>query len=530
MATIEPNEEFQWEDQNDGENGWNYEDEDGDEFAEDGDDFVEVTVDDSDETEKPYEGEDSDVDSYEEAYDDDSLERELVQGENLTADRLDEIEDTKDADSRFASLLSLSKDKYTITPAVVNIRDIVIPSPVKDSRKETYLGITKSVEELGILSPIHVMVLEGYADHLEEGGLPEDYDGPKYVLIDGLRRIFAAQKNGITRVSAMVWDFQDKDTGAESLNLISLMLNKHQRKSWSEIWYLYQVVEESTTVSPGMMEYLLGLDPGDATKLKEVMTRADDFPEPKDDLLSKKKTLEQAYKALMKAMKEQDSLLREDIQGVREVEQSEGVIDEGAGSHATLSDEEVKDILDMGERFEGDLSEDEFNTMVGNDIEAERFDVDGDRHLDPALRAAVLQRDGYSCVISGTGVKSGLPTEVALAILNVHHLVPVADGGTNEMNNLVTVSLDVHTLIHVIQRRGGRLGMRKEDFDELDDDKKEYIKKVMKFARIAVEADRRCGKTREQIREDTADAVKFKMPGVVQQENMEALARAKAAE
>lgn len=516
---MDPVEEYQWDDPDELEEG---------NWSSDEDDIVEEFVEDPEDAgQEAYENEVLDEDSYVE---DDSLERELAQGENLTADRLDEIEDTKDADSRLASLLSLSKDKYTITPAVVNIRDLVIPSPVKDSRKETYLGITRSVEELGVLTPIHVMVLEGYADHLAEGGTPEEYDGPKYALIDGLRRIFAAQKNNIQRVNAMVWEFQDKDAGSDALNLISLLLNKHQRRSWAEVWYLYQVVEESATVSPGMVEYLLGLEPGDATKLKEIMTRADDFPEPKDDLLSKKKTLEQAYKALMKAMKEQDSLLREDVQGVKEVEQSEGVIDEGAGSRATLSDEEVKDILDMGEKFEGDLSEDEFNTMVGNDIEAERFDVDGDRHLDPALRAAVLQRDGYSCVISGIGVKSGLPTEVALAILNVHHLVPVADGGTNEMSNLVTVSMDVHTLIHVIQRRGGRLGMKREDYDELDDDKKDYIKKVMKFARIAVEADRRCGKTREQVKEDTADAVRFKMPGAVQQQNIEALAAAKASE
>lgn len=496
-----------WEDPVE-EDGWDYDEPEDEEVIESSD---------------PEEVEDFD-------YDDDSLERDLVQGENLTSDRLDEIEDTKDADERLASLLSLSKDKYSITPAVINIRDMVIPTPVKDSRRETYLGITRSVEELGVLTPIHVMVTEGYSDHLEEGGSPEDYDGSKYILIDGLRRVFAAQKNGLQRINAMVWDFQDKDAGAEALNLISLILNKHQRKSWSEIWYMYQVIEESSTITPGMLEYLLGLDPGDATKLKEVMTRADEFPEPRDDLLAKKKNLQQAYNALMKAMREQDALLREDIRGVGEVEQSEGVIDTGADGSKTLSDEEVKNILDMSDNFDGDLTDDEFNAMVGNDVEAERFDVDGDRHLDPALRAAVLQRDGYSCVISGIGVKSGLPTEVALSVLNVHHLVPVADGGTNEMSNLVTVSLDVHTLIHVIQRRGGRLGMKREEFDTLEDSQKDYIKKVMKFARIAVEADRRCGKTREQVRDDTADSIRFKMPGVVQQQNMDALAKAKAAE
>ena len=385
----------------------------------------------------------------------------------------------------------------------------------------------RSVEELGVLVPIQVMISEGYAEYVEETGSEEGYDGPKYVLLDGLRRIFASKKNGLDRINAVIYDFEDKDKGSDMVNILSSILNKVQKKSWSEIWYMYQVLESQSALSPGNIEYLLQLEPGDAMKLKEVMTRKDEFPEPAEDLLSKKKTLQQAYNMLNKLMKEQDQLAKEDISGVSDMEEAEGVIN-GEGSDDKLSDEEVKEILDMESSFDGDLSEEDFDELMGNNLPDDRQTV-GERHpLDPALRAAVLQRDGYCCQITGRG--KGLPAPIALGILNVHHKIPVHCGGTDSMDNLITICLDAHTLIHIIERNMGKLGMSKEQFDELDEEEKKFITGVMKIARIAVEANKRMGRSREQIRKDTADSIRFKMPGAVQKENMEAVAKAKVEE
>ena len=152
----------------------------------------------------------------------------------------------------------------------------------------------------------------------------------------------------------------------------------------------------------------------------------------------------------------------------------------------------------MGDNFNGDLSDEDFDELMGNNLPDDR-QTSGDRHpLDPALRAAVLQRDGYCCQISGRG--KGLPAPIALSILNVHHKVPVDAGGTDTMENLITVSLDAHTLIHIIERNNGKLGMSKEQYDALPEEEKEFIKGVMKIARIAVEANRRMGKSRDQLR------------------------------
>lgn len=432
----------------------------------------------------------------------------------------------EDSDEALVSEIQIDKGSFVITMATVSVSDIVIPTPIKDSRKETYLGLSRSVEELGVLVPIQIMVLEGYAEYVEENGSEEGYDGPKYLLLDGLRRIFALKKNGLDRVNAVIYDFKDKDKGSDMVNILSLILNKVQKKSWSEVWYLYQVLESQSALSPGNIEYLLQLEPGDAMKLKEIMTRKNEFPEPAEDLLSKKKTLQQAYNQLNKLMKEQNLLAKEDVSGVSEMEETEGVVQEGTDDK--LSDDEVKEILDMESSFDGDLSEDDFDELMGNNLPDDRQTV-GERHpLDPALRAAVLQRDGYCCQITGRG--KGLPAPIALGILNIHHKIPVHCGGRDSMDNLITICLDAHTLIHIIERNMGKLGMSKEQFDALGEEEKKFITGVMKIARIAVEANKRMGRSREQIRKDTSGSIRFKMPGLVQKENMEAIAKAKVDE
>lgn len=434
----------------------------------------------------------------------------------------EEYEQTFDSEEKVSNYIKIDKDSFTLDTGVVDFDDLLVPDPMKQGRKETYLGLSTSIAELGIVDPIHVMVSEGYSSFVEQHP-DEEYDGFKYIIMDGFRRVWGGLKNGLTRCNAVIWNFKDKDKGSEILTTLSMILNKCQKHSWTEIWYLYQILEEQSNLTPGTMEYLLQLEPGDAMKLKEIMTRAEDFPDPKEDLISNKKTLQQCFNALQKELKEQDQLAKEDNQGIADLEQSEGIIEKDDGNRA-LSDDEVNELLEMGDSFSGDLSDEDFDELMGNNLPDDR-QVSGDRHpLDPALRAAVLQRDGYCCQISGRG--KGLPAPIALSILNVHHKVPVHAGGTDTMENLITVSLDAHTLIHIIERNNGKLGMSKEQYDALPEDEKEFIKGVMKIARIAVEANRRMGKSREQLKKEV-EVPRFQMPGAVQKENMKAIEQSK---
>lgn len=434
---------------------------------------------------------------------------------------LEEYENTFSNEEKISHAMKLTSENFKIDVGVVEFNSLLIPDPIKNARKETHQGLSTSVAEIGIVSPIHVMVTEGYADWVSEnpGVDVAEYEGPKYILVDGFRRIWAGYKCGLSRCNAVIWDFEDKEKGSDLLVILARILNKCQEQSWNEVWGLYNILMAQSPLTENTLDYLLHLDSGDSSKLKSIMENADRFPEPKEDLLSKKKTLQQAFNMLEKMRKEVDKLAEEDNTGISEMEQADGVV-ERAGDQV-LSDEEVKEVLEMADNFDGELSEEDFDELMGNNLPDEGQKV-GERHpLDPALKAAVLARDEYCCQVTGRG--KGLPAPIALAILNVHHKIPVHAGGKDTMNNLITVCLDVHTLVHIIERNGGKLGMSKEQFDALPEDEKEFITGTMKIARIAVEANKKLGRTKEQIKKDTSDAIKFKMPGVVQRENMEAV-------
>lgn len=57
----------------------------------------------------------------------------------------------------------------------------------------------------------------------------------------------------------------------------------------------------------------------------------------------------------------------------------------------------------------------------------------------PRVRAAVLKRDGYRCVMCGRGYHEGIE-------LVVDHIVPKDKGGTNEMSNAQTLCME-HNLL-----------------------------------------------------------------------------------
>jgi len=442
------------------------------------------------------------------------MNEDLLENEDL----LDEYEGSFSSEEKISHAMKLSKESFSIDIGVVDFDDLLIPEPMKTGRKETYLGLSTSIGELGIVSPIHVMITEGYANWKNSGGSEEEFDGFRYVLLHGFRRVWGGYKNGLERCMAVIWDFKDKDKGNDISMVLSNLLHKSQKHSWMEVWEMYQLLTAQASVSESSIEYLLQIDIGDAPKLKSIMERADEFPEPKQDLLDNKKTLQQAYNMLQKQMKEVDQLAKDDVTGISDMEQAEGVVE--GSEDILLSDDEIKDILEMGSGGD-ELSEEDFDEFMGNNLPDDGQKV-GERHpLDPALKAAVLARDGYCCQVTGRG--KGLPTPIALAILNVHHKIPVHAGGKDTMDNLITVCLDVHTLIHIIERNGGKVGMSKETYDALPQEEKDFITGTMKIARIAVEANRKLGRTKEQIKKDTADAVKFKMPGVVQKENMEAV-------
>lgn len=60
-----------------------------------------------------------------------------------------------------------------------------------------------------------------------------------------------------------------------------------------------------------------------------------------------------------------------------------------------------------------------------------------ERDISPALRAKILARDGYTCQVCGAGAGEPHPLNPKRKVrLQIDHIVPVSEGGSNEEDNL----------------------------------------------------------------------------------------------
>lgn len=411
-----------------------------------------------------------------------------------------EYDATFDGDEKASNLLKLKSDAFTIDYKVISIKQIGFTDPIKKGRQRTLQGLSKTVQDLGVLVPIHVMTVP-------EESEDDDY---KYVLLDGIRRIYAAAKNGEEEIRAMVWDFKDKDQGTDLALYLSLILNRSQRRSWAEIWHLFQILELQSAITPGTLEYLLQLESGDAMKLKDVMLC--EYDEVKQALLNEEKNLDACYKMLAKLRKEEDQLAKDDATGVADsVEGAEDLASKDSKGLPQLSDQDVLELLDMVDDLDSDdISEDDFNSLVSPDDSFIDQQKVGDRHpLDPALRQATLARDKFYCQCCGMHLIGA-----RLGLIAVHHVLPVHTGGKDVLENLITLCLNCHLSLHVMERNGGSILMSKEDYDALPEEEQKSLKKALKLARIAIEADKRKGLSKEAVAEATKDAIRHPMPGI----------------
>lgn len=424
-------------------------------------------------------------------------ESDVVEGSGLES----EYDAAFDGDEKASNLLKLKSDAFDIAIKVISIKQIGFTDPIKKGRQNTVSGLTRTVQDLGVLTPVHVMTVP-------EESEDDDY---KYVLLDGLRRIYAAAKNGEEEIRAVVWDFKDKDQGTDLALYLSLILNRTQERTWAEIWHLFQILEMQSAITPGTLEYLLQLESGDAMKLKDVMLC--EYDEVKQALLNGEKNLEACYKMLAKLRKEEDQLAKDDATGVADsVEGAEELISNGAKGLPQLSDQDVLELLDMADDLDSDdVDEDDFNSLVSPDDSFVDQQKVGERHpLDPALRQATLARDKFYCQCCGMHLIGA-----RLGLIAVHHILPVHVGGKDTLENLITLCVNCHLSLHVMERNGGSILMDKADYDALPEVEQKSLKKALKLARIAIEADKRKGLSKDAIAEATKDAIRHPMPGIM---------------
>ncbi|WP_141560147.1 HNH endonuclease, partial [Bacillus toyonensis] len=411
-----------------------------------------------------------------------------------------------------ASTLSefgIEKENYTLTfNNEVPISKIVISEPIKKGRSATIVGLTKTVGELGVVTPIHVLRLETAGD--------EDSDLPEYQLIDGLRRMYSSIKNDLKTIPTMIWDFKDKAKGRQAALILGLTLNRTQKRRWSEIWELYNILEMQSQIKPATFESLFQLEGGDAMKLKDVMFS--EYPEVKEELLDNIKTLDQAYKQLQKLRKDENALEIEDNTGFSDSSEMAKEIVEGEEQPVTqLSNDEVLSILEMGDSFGKDVDGSDFGAMEGMFNEVTHQSSKDRKPIDPYIKQQTFARDDYSCKCCGLHGRAFLSTLV------YHHIIPVHAGGPDTVENGLTICDSCHITLHVIEKNG-RLPITQEEFDKYQFEDQLRIKNILHYARLAIIAGKQKGLTEEQRRKLAQQSARHRMPGEGHKENQQGFA------
>ena len=407
-----------------------------------------------------------------------------------------EYDETFDGEEKISNNLKVTLDKFTRDYKTIQIKDIGLSEATKIGRKQTMTGLAKSIEELGVATPIHVMTTEQVDN--------DDDDAYRYMLLDGLRRVIGALKAGYKEIEAIVWDFKDKDLGKQVSLALGLTLSKSQRRNWGEIWDLYQILELQSSITPGTVESLFQLEPGDAMKLKDCMLC--DYSEVKEALLSGDKTLDGCYKMLQKLRKEEDQLAKEEVTGISDtVEGAEEIAQDTMETAERMSEEDVLDLLEMADTMDDDVSDSDFSELNSGDVEYQKV---GDRHpVDPAIKQGTFQRDNFKCRCCGTGGVAFLGT------LIYHHAVPVHAGGPDTIENGLTLCDSCHQILHIAEKNGGKLPMTKEQFETYDEGQQTRIKRILKYAKIAVEAAKRKGVSHDKVVAEANKSGRHRMPG-----------------
>ena len=449
---------------------------------------------------------------------------------DIDTDNLDST--AVEAISSVNDVVTVKSDAYSVRYTHISPHQVVGTKPIKDYRADTYSGLFNVIREMGVIVPVVVTPLAEYADFLADNNITTGaeadelgYAGPRYRVLDGWRRIFASLKNNYDEIPAAIVTFHDPEVGRDLSNLMHLVLNRAQTHTWAEKWAMQQVMEESYSLTPSMLDWLLLIDAGDSMRLKEVMLA--EYPEVTDEFLSGKKDLARSYKALEKLRKaEANPTVGDDDRKISSVDEA-GDLATADTEDAPLSDEEVKNLLEMGDElrevrdllnkeadtddadiddenyggdpipenaaeqvgFEGgDDDEDMFGEVDENTVQ----DTKDRKPLSKELRTAILARDEFTCQACGYG--KGITSMVHLGQLEAHHKTSVYVGGSDAMSNFVTLCQRCHGLVHILAGFNAKIGMTKEEFENVPDNDQTMFRVCIKLAKVILKAEEETGK------------------------------------
>lgn len=304
-----------------------------------------------------------------------------VVAEDVLMDALNEFTQRHDLDEKILQTPNVSP---SIKGLMVPVEYITVPEFKKNSRDPngTLQGLTKQVQSMSTVVPVVLTLTEAYYKHLVSDKPVDEFMGQRFVLLQGLRRLFATLRVKAKTIPAVVQVFDNPEVINKRLDILSSVLQRSAKPNWAETYELVQRLADTHGFEYHEIDTIVGLGVGDALKLDDVM-KDEKYPEVKDTL--EKKDLKSAYALLEKFRREDATLAAQDSVGLQDMD---GQVDYGMQIQEGVqvsSQEEVTQVL-------GYLPQDE-----EEDSESAQLEVSA------AVRDTVLDREDGQCWACGLG-------------------------------------------------------------------------------------------------------------------------------
>lgn len=329
------------------------------------------------------------------------------------------VQDTSDDKENGFDLIYLDIEKIAITSRI--------------RKMESVEGLVQSIQSTGLLKPLVV------APTATEG---------LYVLLDGYRRIQACARAGKSKVPCII----NNRVNTPEIPILEAMYNHSKDYSIKEqVDYIDYLEKQKGIMNPAMIEYLLQMNSGDYTKLKDILNDNDDDIVTKlydgaYDIATAFRKLEQRRKKETLEEKENKKAARvyddEEASGANQIEGS------GEEADGELTEEQIASITVNLESLDEDMEDTSINELIEEDKDLKGFKPHkqkvGEReYIDPIIKKTVMTRDNSTCRCCKRG------GEQYVDILDFHHILPVYLGGADTPENGVMLCVACHRLVHL---------------------------------------------------------------------------------
>lgn len=395
----------------------------------------------------------------------------------------------------------------------IDIEKIAITQRIR--KMQSVEGLVQSIQSTGLLHPITV------APTATEG---------LYVLLDGYRRLQACARAGKVKVPCVV----NNRVNTPEIPILEAMYNHSQNYSIREqVDYINYLETQKGIMNPAMIEYLLQMNSGDYTKLKDILNDND------DDIVTKLfdgvYDIATAFRKLEQRRKKETAEEKENKKAARvydDEEESGADQIQGSGEEAdgdALTDEQISALSINAENLDDDIEESSLNEMIEEDKDMSGFKPHkqkvGEReYVDPIIKKTVMARDNSTCQCCKRG------GEQYVDILDYHHIMPVFLSGADTPENGIMLCVACHRLVHLYSTDDLHIdtALLTGNYDDLSDedkahyeneeifeDEKRRFKRIIKLGSIIRKGIVAKGMNKEQYKkEHSNNGIGRRKPGV----------------